>query len=210
MLDMYIYVRNNGILSLEKEAYNDNEIIKMAVDLLVSGTELDIVEDIFKTFIQQGDLTRQDVLEMYVIFKSIIGIQKSFNCRTLAYTLSSLFGKEYITYFCEYLNSDRDSFNINILLNNELNYFKESDDFQETLLNVSREKIEILFRKIDIYTLAWAFKGCDKKFVNIMKHNISSSIFLEIAKLIKITVNDKYTTIESQKFILQKLRELKD
>lgn len=201
--------RRNGIVFLENEIseLEENSYLKMGVALLSSGVSADIIEKSFLYSFITNKSTGEELLKRLLISSAILAIYNQNGNYAVAHILASLLGEEYLL---ELLKNTSIIMNSEEFIDTYTFYISESLDFEKKMLNLSNCDLSKLLMLIDCSSLAIAFQGCSKSFINFIKVGISYNRFIQICEAFSFFQHEKKTILEHQALILHKLKQLKD
>jgi len=107
MLKIYNTVRSKGISSLKDETAEDNEFIKIGVNLMLEGLTGDELEKILQNIIWSGGYTGSELLKRLIIMQTLIEIINIYpyfhyhNTAIISNIVGALLGEEYILEIAE-------------------------------------------------------------------------------------------------------------
>lgn len=89
--------RKEGVLALEDYAWNhENYFLRMALSLVVDGTDPALVENILKTVIGSEEHKGSALLERVIISAGMLCVQQGMNPYTMKYKLYGYLGEDYL------------------------------------------------------------------------------------------------------------------
>ena len=206
IIDLFLFSRVNGIISLEVEVADESAFMKMSIDLLLNDADENIMEQVFCCCILSNEYTGVELLNNLLISQGIIALRKCYNPFIVAYIMNSMLGEKYLP---ELLAMTNKKIDLNLVMDEYLSYLPESDEFQEKLLNLTRLDLSHLLTSTDYQSLAMAFKGCKKSFVNRMRDGAPIGTFIQICQVLSELEFQKETILQYQKAILNNLIELR-
>lgn len=95
IMDLDTKARMDGLLALESEIPNlTSTFLKLGVQLIVDGTDLELVRKLLENIIETGDFSKAERLKREIIKEGICGIQEGLPTRLLKSLLCSYIGEE--------------------------------------------------------------------------------------------------------------------
>lgn len=208
MVNLTNVARENGMVALEKEIIReDNEFLKIGVNLLVNGTTSDLVESILCSFILSGRCEGTELLDKLIVVQGLIAICERHSPFVVAHFMASMLGEEYLP---ELINIANKTDDLNVCINEHTFCLPESKKFEERLLKLTITELAHVLMPTDYKVLAIAFQGCSKSFVHSMKEGVSVNYFSQICRALTQMVSTKEAILEHQELILNNLAALQD
>ncbi len=194
--------RKEGLLSLEEELPKlKDPFLKMGIQLIIDGTDPDLVEEILERVILFSNPSPNRALEYCIIRTGILGVQSGNNPHVLHHQLYAYIGLEYIE---EYMNQiDVFPTAREIVANNNFIPLDISIEFNDLFIQMDDISIQRMLREIDITVLVYALSNssleCESK---ILKNISSRAAFMltEDRQILSVSLED---CIENQKMILE-------
>ena len=202
--------RMKGVLVLQLEIEQEQSLfLKTAGNLIINGTDPQIVKEILQNLILSENHTGAQLLERLIIAEGILGVQSGENPDILAMRLASMLGEKYLTEVDAFPHQEKQSENyqfLNTLSNKET--WPESAAFEETLLRCSGRDIQVILKNIQYQNLINALCGCRLRLIYMILDNVSQNKFMQICDDLRIITPSKEYILQSQNEILQTIKSL--
>lgn len=197
-----------GVLYLEHEVINDNNYIKLGVNLIVHGVGTEAIETIFQYSILSAGCRGADLLNKLIISQGLISISQGYDSYVVGHIIGAMLGDKYLSDIL-----DKRKNNVELNFNNIIDKYTtpmiESVTFEEKLLKLKRGDLVNILIFVEDKTIAMALKGCSKAFISHIKNAVSENIFKEICLLLQCLALSKEQILEHQNIILASLDEPK-
>ena len=199
--------RKHGLLSLEEDLTSVKDpFLKMGLQLIIDGTDPELVEEILERIILFSNATTDRVLEYCIMRTGILGIQTGNNPHILHHQLYAYVGIEFLE---EYLSQvDSHPTVRELVVNPNFIPLDISLEFNHLFTQMDDISIQRMLREIDITVLVYALSNssleCESK---ILKNISSRAAFMltEDRQILNISLED---CIENQKMILDLYEKL--
>lgn len=199
--------RKEGLLSLEDELSKIKDpFLKMGIQLIIDGTDPDLVEEILERVILFSNPSPTRALEYCIIRTGILAIQSAHNPHVLHHQLYAYIGIEYIE---EYMNQvDTFPTEREIVANTNFIPLDISLEFNDIFIRMDDISIQRMLREIDITVLVYALSNSSLECESKILKNISSRaayLLMEDKQIISVSLED---CIENQKMIIDLYEKL--
>ncbi len=196
--------QKNGIIYLEDEILEseENTYLKMGIWLLSSGVSAEIMEKSFLYSFVTNKSTGEELLKRLLISSSLQAMYNQGGACVVAHILGVLLGAEYLP---ELLETVSITINLEEIIDTHTRYIPESLEFEQKLLSLPNWELFHVLTPVSYFTLAIAFQGCSKSFINSMKVGISQNRFIQMCEAFSSFHHDKETILEHQNLILHTL-----
>jgi len=211
--------RMMGVLALEEEIKDcESRFLQVGLELVVDGTDPDIVKTVMQHMIQSGEHTGADLLERLMLAEGVLAIQSGMNPRVIVYTLGAMLGESYVGEAAEafFGGSDMHSpFNFNsdnmptqppqgrITL-------PECAAFEKRLSKLNARNLSVLINYMDIRTFTIALEGCSSAFLYQIQSTVSERVFAQICNSLKESSTPKAFVLQYQATVIKTLTNLKE
>ncbi len=215
ILDLSMDARKEGLFSLENKIESlDNLFFQKALEMLIDGTEPDILKERLLNYALCGDNKGYELLVRIIILEGILAIQKGMPTFMIRDMLVTYLGDDYIEESDKYFGIDptskkkiRDNFIFSVIDKKILS--KECSLLEDPLIKMDSRSIQRLLREIDLMTLADAISGSSgaiqEKVLMNMSERQACAIIEEISNMDKIIMQE---VINAQKSILKIIKLL--
>lgn len=199
--------RKEGLLNLEEDKNKlKDPYFKMGLQLIIDGTDPELVEEILERVIYYSNPTTERAFEYCIIRTGILAIQSGNNPHLLQHQLYAYLGMEYIE---DYLNQI-DSIPLVSEPTDNSNFIPLdiSIEFNDIFTNLDNSSIQRMLREIDLSILVCALSNSTSECESIILRNISTRsayILTEDRRLLHVSLED---CIENQKMILELYEKL--
>ena len=213
MVHLANFAREQGILGLEEELETDmtnvtkgDPFMETGINLIINCLDTSIVKEVLQYLILSGGYTGADLLEKLLIAQGLTGIQEGYDPFVTANFMGAMLGEKYISEIVD-LAKDR-LIETDTLIDKYTFPLYESGHFESKMLKLTREDFSKALMN-DINTLAIAFKGCSREFINsTLREAVSERFFREICESFRMAPN-RDEILEAQAKILTNLEEFK-
>ena len=194
--------RKEGLLSLEDDLpLLKDPFLKMGLQLVIDGTDPELVEEILERVIFFSKPSVKRVLEYCIIRTGVLGIQSGNNPHVLHHQLYAYIGIEFIEEYMSHVDSlpmVRE-----LVVNHNFIPLDISIEFNYLFTNMDDLSIQRMLREIDIAVLVYALSNASLECESKILKNISSRaayMLTEDRQLISVSIED---CIENQKMVLE-------
>ena len=199
--------RKQGLLSLEDDlSMVKDPFLKMGLQLIIDGTDPELVEEILERIILFSNATTERILEYCIMRTGILGIQTGNNPHLLHHQLYAYIGLEFIE---EYLNQiDSHPTVREMVINSNFIPLDISIEFNTLFTRMDDLSIQRMLREIDITVLVYALSNSSLECESKILKNISSRaayMLTEDRQILSISLED---CIENQKMIIDLYEKL--
>jgi hypothetical protein len=178
----------------------------MGLQLIIDGTDPDLVEEILERVIFFSNPSVERVLEYSIVRTGILGIQSGNNPRILQHQLYAYIGMEFIE---DYMNQmDTTPIIREFIVNPNFIPLDISIEFNDLFTHMDDLSIQRMLREIDITVLVYALSNSTAECENIILKNISSRsayMLAEDRQILHVSLED---CIENQKMVLDLYEKL--
>ena len=215
IIDLANLARREGVLALEVEMeHEQNVLLKIALDLVVDGTDPALVKQILQTSIVAGKYSGSQLLSRLLIAEGALSLQQGENPAIIATKLGAIMGEDYIVRINKEFNEMQNNFSrqydfLKVIKGQQA--LTESIQFEEKLLQFDNRTFQVILREIDDSDLLIALKGCSFSLIQKFFENISHrGRLLLLSQWEEIGPVAKEHILNSQKDILEKIMHLED
>ena len=203
--------RRNGILSLESEAENEENIfLKTGLEMVVDGVDPCTIKETLANLLAYSEYTPKEYLERVIISQAVTAIQMGENPITMAVRLYAILGEGYLHNADIPLEDTWRPYNELLQKHQNRTPLTLSRSFEEKVAKLSYRDIQLIERNIDTGVMASALLGCSIGTIINILHNVSKKRCLQISELM-LAYNDPESTIaEAQGIILNSIKRLED
>ena len=216
LIDLSQMARCKGLLELEAalsdELYQNPPLIKIGVELIVDGTDPEIVSQIMTNYILASDLPNKDFLDNIIAYYGIRAIQLGYNPSSIVESISSLFGFDFREEFRISIKQEADFYESSkwVKLWSEKIELQEKTDLlnfiPETMFDYS---VQRLLKEISFDMLVYAISGSIYSVANLFVRNLSrNNKNLLYDDLSVMHIVDKEAIIHSQLEIIKTIKKL--
>lgn len=214
-----------GLLALEEESKNlkiDSKLLKEGLELIVDGTDPELVEKYFLTNLASNDYRGKEFLKNLLIFKGVCDIQQGIPFYNIIVDLSSYFGIGFDNYFQDILNDELKKLSkgkvVNITNDEVIEKFKDIKPFSdftshlEKYKNLDNRSIQRIILEINFVTLGYALSGVSGEVKICFLTNMSQRLKeLVLAMLVDEILPQAEKNIEYyQKRVVEVIERLED
>ncbi len=199
--------RKQGLLSLEDDlGMVKDPFLKMGLQLIIDGTDPELVEEILERIIFFSNATTERVLEYCIMRTGVLGIQTGNNPHVLHHQLYAYIGMEFIEEYMSQVDSHPTV--RELMVNPNFIPLDISLEFNHLFTHMDDMSIQRMLREIDITVLVYALSNssleCESK---ILKNISARAAFMltEDRQILSISLED---CIENQKMILDLYEKL--
>jgi hypothetical protein len=199
--------RKEGLLSLEDDLDKIKDpFLKMGIQLIVDGTDPDLVEEILERIIFFSNPSVERVLEYCIIRTGVLGIQSGNNPHVLHHQLYAYIGMEFIEEYMSQIDSHPTV--RELVVNPNFIPLDISIEFNYLFTRMDDISIQRMLREIDITVLAYALSNSSLECESKILKNISSRaayMLTEDRQILNVSLED---CIENQKMIIDLYEKL--
>lgn len=165
-----------GLLALEDESKKlrvNSKLLKKGLELIVDGTEPEMVEKYFLNNLASNNYIGKEFLKNFLIFKGVCDIQQGIPFYNIIVDLSSYFGIEFDHYFQDILNDELKKLCKGKVVNitndevvekfKDIKPFSDSTSYLEEYKDLDNRSIQRIILEIDYLTLGYALSGASGK-----------------------------------------------
>jgi len=212
MIDLVKFARMNGILSLEAEIDEEEDIfIKTGLELVIDGVDPETVDNILSNMILAGGYSGTELLRKIVLAQGITCVQMGDNPGISALRMAALLGEQYMQRASEAakLSMSADEY-MAALKGRET--IPECKAFEEQLTRFYFYAVGLyrILKEMDTFTIAHAIQGCSTELIWKVRCVVSKNTFAEICNQIVSTGLHIETTLYAQGVIMAKAQALRD
>ena len=170
IVEMSKEAHKKGLLSLE--GYNlESVFLGKAVELLVDGTEADLLRSILENYIETSDLSAKELLERVIYLEGILMIQSGAYPYEIRQYLVSFLGESLIGHVNQ--NSTLSQEHVERFLNHTLIACKDVN-LEKEIKHYDHRRMQRLLRECDLLVLLIACLGLKKQVREHVFNNLSS------------------------------------
>ncbi len=199
--------RKQGLLSLEDDlGMVKDPFLKMGMQLIIDGTDPELVEEILERIIFFSNATTERVLEYCIMRTGVLGIQTGNNPHVLHHQLYAYIGMEFIEEYISQVDSHPTV--RELMVNPNFIPLDISLEFNHLFTHMDDLSIQRMLREIDITVLVYALSNSSLECESKILKNISSRaayMLTEDRQILSISLED---CIENQKMILDLYEKL--
>jgi chemotaxis protein MotA len=199
--------RKQGLLSLEDDlGMVKDPFLKMGLQLIIDGTDPELVEEILERIIFFSNATTERVLEYCIMRTGVLGIQTGNNPHVLHHQLYAYIGMEFIEEYMSQVDSHPTV--RELMVNPNFIPLDISLEFNHLFTHMDDLSIQRMLREIDITVLVYALSNSSLECESKILKNISSRaayMLTEDRQILSISLED---CIENQKMILDLYEKL--
>ncbi|MCL1997472.1 MAG: hypothetical protein FWG65_01745 [Turicibacter sp.] len=214
MLDLAQITRREGVLSLEAEAAEeDNLFLKTGIELITDGTDPAMVELVLQNLISANDYQGVELLSRKIMLCGVLQIQSGCNPRIMATILLSMLGEEYLSktsYILELQEAMSESYiKFSQMLHKTRVLWEESAVFEERISKLFPHEIQKLINGRTFYSLELALAGgCSVGLVYKILNNMSQKRRNQLCEDILRLQATKEMVLRGQEGMLNSLDKL--
>lgn len=208
--------RCQGLLELEtllhSETYQDTPLIGIGGDLIVDGTEPEIVKSVLENYMLSSTLTNKEFLDNMLIYTAITGIQQGENPRSIVARLGSWFGIEFIEEFQKHMEQSELERDLKVMLaqnKEQLSAFYKTNYLEWLAGVIHYQAIHSILMEVTLPVLERAILGSSMTIIELFLKNLSmhnrQQFFLDIKHMNSL---DKNTIERSQKDVIAAIKKL--
>lgn len=213
ILEFADIARRQGLLAFESLTNEDDDfILKIAVALIVDGTDPFIVKNILNNFILSGSYNSYEKLNACIITEGFLSIQSGENPKMIQLKLVSMLGEKICAeQFGEaIMNTNQQERYLEALAkleDNKPEALNECRQFEELFLSLNDSTIQRILRDTTNDDCVVAFSGCSHKGIKKILNNLSLRLAELILNDIMYCSASKQYILETQVRILNKINE---
>ena len=206
--------RQEGILALEQRAQElDDMFMKTGLELIIDGTDSEIVRDIMETTIITSFKTGAELIKQIITVEGLLGVQAGENPRNLEMRLLAYLGGDFTSKDLEPSEEETEERYKKLISEQDSLSLVEGLPEFENILKLSNRDIQFILREIDRMDFIFALKGASKELRNHFFNNISRRLCVSILKSLRnssIEKNAKEHTPIAQQKILDTIKKLQE
>ena len=158
--------RNEGLLALEDDIDGyDHPLVRLGMQLVVDGTDPDIIQHTLAARVLSENKTGKDLLEQIIICESMLSIQAGDNPRILAVKCFSYLGEDadelHIKYYADVAESREDE--LVVRYTSADGAVAECFADMRKILSLSDRAVQKVLRELDTAELAVALEGSESE-----------------------------------------------
>lgn len=223
MVECANMARAKGVLALEEWVAGREPFMVFLINLIVDGTDPEIVEDLGRTLIEADGHTGEELLRRLLIFEGVLGVQCGLNARLLDAKLSAMLGERFLTARGHISPDTQGEIPAEELSMSELSSLLDGgmastqpappacEHFCEVFRMLDNRDIQLVLRETDQMDFVLTLRGCDGALADNMLANCSKRLASTIMEEMKALGEvPEEAILAAQERMMHTLRRLQD
>jgi hypothetical protein len=208
--------RKYGLLLLEADI--DQTIpflLRKGLELILSGTEPQLVKEILETYIYAGDLRGKELLAGSIIKEGVLLIQKGEHPWVVRERLAAFFGEDFAEMIEQFFGTgdqdDREKIQVFLdEIKGKPIYSPDTSLLEEPLAQMDHRSLQRALREVDMLDMVKAMKGASGKIQVIIFENLPHKLALLLKEALETIEQVNLSEIaESQNRMLETIQKLR-